>query len=110
GRLSGSSGNQRRMRSVLANRDVRPFLLYGFAMSSAQAANTYTLGFVVIDHLGRPPVEAQGAIGAAMVAGALASLVAQWGLIGVAGMMPRAAMRWGALLVLAGNAALIVAP
>lgn len=99
-----------RRRSILADRAVRPFLLYGFAMSSAQAANTYTLGFLVIDRLGRPPVEAQGAIGLTMAAGALASLFAQWGLIGAAGMMPRAAMRWGAALVLAGNVALIAAP
>lgn len=99
-----------RLRSVWADRAVRPFLFYGFAISSAQAANTYSLGFVVIDRLGRPPIEAQGAVGAAMVAGALASLVAQWGLIGLGGMMPRAAMRWGAALVLAGNVGLVLAP
>lgn len=96
--------------SAWGDAQVRPFLLYGFAISSAQAANTYSLGFVVIDRLGRPPLEAQGAVGAAMVAGALASLVAQWGLIGLGGMMPRAAMRWGAALVLAGNVGLVLAP
>lgn len=101
---------QGRLRSVWSDPAIRPFLLYGFAISSAQAANTYSLGFVVIDRLGRPPIEAQGAVGAAMVAGALAGLFAQWGLIGAAGMMPRAAMRWGAALALAGNVGLVVAP
>ena len=89
---------------------VRPFLLYGFAMSSAQAANTYTLGFQVIDRLGLPPVEAQSSIGIAMVAGAVAGLVAQWGLVGMCGMMPRALLRWGAALAFIGNVLIVTLP
>ncbi|WP_380871977.1 multidrug resistance protein [Sphingomonas sp. DBB INV C78] len=89
---------------------VRPYLVYGLLMSSAQAANTYTLGFLVIDRLGLPPVQAQGAIGIAMVAGAVAGLVAQWGLIGMGGLMPRALLRWGAALAFAGNIALVALP
>ncbi|RJF93100.1 MFS transporter [Sphingomonas cavernae] len=89
---------------------VRPFLVYGFIVSSAQAANTYTLGFLVIDRLGLPPIEAQGAIGMAMVAGAVAGLVAQWGFVGMAGMMPRALLRWGAALALIGNVLIVALP
>ncbi|WP_235829400.1 MFS transporter [Croceicoccus estronivorus] len=89
---------------------VRPFLIYGFAMSSAQAANTYTLGFLVIDRVGLSPVEAQSSIGIAMVAGALAGLVAQWGLVGMCGMMPRALLRWGGALAFAGNVLIVALP
>lgn len=89
---------------------VRPFLLYGFIVSSAQAANTYTLGFLVIDRLGLEPVAAQGAVGTAMVVGAVAALAAQWGLIGMGGMMPRALLRWGAALACVGNALIIFLP
>ncbi|MBY8824009.1 MFS transporter [Sphingomonas colocasiae] len=97
-------------RDIWRDAKVRPFLLYGFVVSSAQAANTYTLGFLVIDRLAVPPIAAQGAIGIAMVAGAVAGLVAQWGLIGIGGMMPRALLRWGAALALAGNALIVLLP
>lgn len=96
--------------TIWRDAEVRPFLVYGFIMSSAQAANTYTLGFLVIDRLGLDPTAAQGAIGAAMVAGAVASLVAQWGLIGMLGMMPKAMLRWGAGLALLGNALVVLLP
>jgi MFS family permease len=97
-------------RKVWSNPDIRPFLIFGFVISSAQAANTYTLGFLVIDRLGLPPTLAQGAIGLAMAVGAIAGLVAQWGLVALAGMMPRALLRWGAALTLCGNALIILLP
>jgi len=97
-------------REIWRDANVRPFLIYGFVMNSAQAANTYTLGFLVIDRLALPPIAAQGAIGMAMVAGAVGGLVAQWGLIGIGGMMPRALLRWGAALALAGNALIVLLP
>ena len=97
-------------REIWRDARVRPFLIYGFAMSSAQAANTYTLGFLVIDRLGLPPIQAQGAIGMAMAAGAVAGLVAQWGLVGLAGMMPRALLRWGSALALIGNGLIVMLP
>lgn len=96
--------------SIWQDAGVRPFLIYGFVMSSAQAANTYTLGFLVIDRLGLEPTAAQGAIGAAMVACAVASLVAQWGLIGPLGLMPRTMLRWGGALAVLGNALVVLLP
>ena len=83
---------------------VRPFLVYGLVVCSAQAANTYSLGFLVIDQLGLRPVDAQRAIGLAMVAGAVAGLVAQWGLVSLCGLKPRQMLRAGAALAFAGNA------
>ncbi|QZP08461.1 MFS transporter [Caenibius sp. WL] len=102
----GSSGGW----AIWSNRAVRPYLIYGLAMSCAQAGNTYTLGFLVIDRMGLPPAEAQSAIGIVMVAGAVAGLIAQWGLVGLCGMMPRALLLWGSLLAFLGNVLIIVLP
>lgn len=95
---------------IWRNPAVRPFLIYGLAMSSAQAGNTYTLGFLVIDRVGLSPVEAQSSIGIVMVAGAVAGLVAQWGLVGLCGMMPRSLLRWGGALACIGNALIVALP
>lgn len=89
--------------SVWRDPAIRPHLTYAFVIASAQAINTYTLGFLIIDRLARPPAEAQASIGLAMVAGAVAGLVAQWGLVGVGRMGPRQMLRWGAAAAVAGN-------
>jgi hypothetical protein len=94
--------------SVWSNPDVRPFLVYGLIAASMQAFNTYTLGFLIIDSLGRGPAAAQTAIGQTMVCGAVAGLIAQWGLIGVGGMRPRVMLRLGAALAAAGNCAILL--
>ncbi len=96
--------------SIWRDAAVRPFLIYAFVLSSAQAANTYTLGFLVIDRLGLEPVAAQGAIGAAMVASAVAALAAQWGLIVPLGLRPRTMLRWGGALAVLGNALVVMLP
>lgn len=110
GGCSMAAGPQQLAGSIWQEAGVRPFLIYGFVMSSAQAANTYTLGFLVIDRLGMEPAAAQGAIGAAMVACALSSLVVQWGLIGPLGLMPRTMLRWGGALAVLGNVLVIALP
>lgn len=87
---------------------VAPFFRYGITVASIQAMNLYTLGFVVIDRLGKGPVAAQGAVGAAMVAGALAGLFGQWGLVNWLRLGPAAMVRWGSALALAGNALMML--
>ena len=82
---------------------IRPFILYGLVVGNAQAATGQTLGFFVIDMSGRDPVAAQYLIGVAMMAGAGATLLAQWGLIGIFRMGPKQLTRWGAGLALAGT-------
>jgi len=89
---------------------IRPFLLYAFVTVSVQAVNVASLGFLVIDKIDLPPLQAQSFIGAAMMAGAVSGLLAQWGLIRMLHMSPRALMRWGAGLACAGNALLALAP
>ena len=97
-------------RSVWRDPRIAPFLMFGFLAASAQTVNTYTVGFLVIDKLGTGPVASQKLIGVALMAGALASLLAQWGLIRIFRMGPRHLLRWGAALAAAGNVALAMAP
>jgi len=93
-------------------RDPRifPFIVYGFFVGSAQAVNTQVLGFHVIDVVGGSPAGAQAFIGIAMFAGAAAALLAQWGLIRMLDLGPKELLRWGAVVALAGQVLLILAP
>lgn len=45
-----------------------------------------------------------------MVVCAIAALIAQWGLIGPLGLMPRTMLRWGGGLALLGNALVLLLP
>ncbi len=85
-------------------------LVYGALVTSAQAVNISVLGFHVIDELHLAPREAQPFIGVAMLAGAAATLMVQWGLIPLTRLEPRELARWGAALALVGNAISALAP
>ncbi|USQ95166.1 MFS transporter [Caulobacter sp. RL271] len=89
---------------------LKPFLIFGFLVAACQTAQTQTLGFLIIDKLGLPPVKAQGFITLAMAAGAVASLLAQWGLIRMFRMGPRDLMRWGVGCAAVGNIVVAFAP
>ncbi|MGZ9099363.1 MAG: MFS transporter [Brevundimonas sp.] len=92
---------------------VRGYLLYGLLITGAQAANISVLGFHIIDELAGAGIavrEAQPFIGIAMLAGAAATLMAQWGLIPLLKLQPADLMRWGAALALVGNLMSIAAP
>jgi MFS family permease len=93
-------------------RDARlaPFLLYGFLVATCQTVQTQTLGFLIIDKLKVPPLEAQGFTAVAMMAGAVAGLLAQWGLIRMFRMGPRDLIRWGVALAAGANLLVALAP
>ncbi len=88
---------------------VRPWILFGIFSANAQAAAGQTLGFLIIDRLGMDPEAAQSFIGVALMTGAGAALLAQWGLIGALGLRPPQLVRWGAALAAAGLALLSLA-
>lgn len=82
---------------------LRLLLNEGLVIFSAQAVNTYTLGFAILDLSGLSVAAAQKLIGVAMSVGALSGLVAQVGVVNVLKPSPEAMLRWGALLAGAGN-------
>jgi MFS family permease len=81
---------------------IRPWILAGVAAGHAQAAILTCLGFFVIDRLHLPPWGSEGPISIVMMAGAVATLGAQWGLIPRLNLSPRALILWGALIAAAG--------
>jgi hypothetical protein len=89
---------------------VQPFLIYGLLVASCQTAQYQTLGFLIIDKLGLPPLQAQSFTAVAMMSGAVAGMLAQWGLIKVFKMSPRLLIRWGALAAAMANLITAFAP
>jgi len=76
---------------------VRPWLIAALVGGHVQAAIVQTTAFLVIDRLKLPPIEAQPMIGLVLMAGAGASLLAQWGLIPKLRLTPRTLVISGAL-------------
>jgi hypothetical protein len=74
----------------------------GVVAGHAQAATLTCLGFFVIDRLRLAPSGSEGPISIVMMAGAVATLGAQWGLIPRLNLNPRTLILWGALIAAAG--------
>jgi MFS family permease len=89
---------------------VTPFLVYGFIVATCQTAQAQTLGFLIIDKLGMSPAQAQYFIAIAMMFGAVAGLLAQWGLIRMFEMTPRQLLRWGVGVAALGNLIVALSP
>ena len=87
---------------------VIPFALYGFVVATCQTAQQQTIGFLVIDKLGVSPLAAKDST--AMMFGAVAGLLAQWGLIRMFEMTPRSLLRWGVAVAAVGNVIVASAP
>jgi MFS family permease len=92
------------------DRRIIPFLVYGFIVATCQTAQQQTLSFLIIDKTGATPVDAQPYIATAMMFGAVAGLLAQWGLIRMFEMTPRQLLRWGVGVAAAGNLIVAAAP
>jgi MFS family permease len=89
---------------------VLPFLIFALLAGHAQAFVLQVMGFVVIDILRMKPLEAQPFIAIAIMSGAFATVLAQWGIIPHFKMSPRHLLRWGCAIVLLGAALTAVAP
>src|SRR5215210_865612 len=81
---------------------IRRWIVAGVLAGHAQAATLTCLGFFVIDRLGLEPRGSEGPISIVMMAGASATLAAQWGLIPRIDVSPRKLILWGALVAAAG--------
>ena len=82
---------------------IRNWMVAGIIAGHAQAAVLTCLGFFVIDRLGLTPRGSEQSIALVMMAGAAATLAAQWGLIPRLALTPRALILWGALVAAAGT-------
>jgi MFS family permease len=82
---------------------VLPWHLIGVAGGHGHAALLGVIGFLIIDRLALPLTEAQQWIALVLMAGAAASLLAQWGLIPYLGLGPRQLVIWGSLVAAAGS-------
>ncbi len=90
---------------------LRPWVFAGFFGGHAQAMVLGISGFLVLDRLGLrdTPAEGAGPVGLVLMSGAIATLLAQWGLIPRFDLGPRAATLWGITTAALGTAVLAVA-
>ena len=90
---------------------MRPWLVAGLLGGHAQAATMGIAGFLILDrlHLRGDPGAGAGPIGLVLMSGAVATLLAQWGLIPTLRLGPRAAALWGMVVAALGIAVFAVA-
>lgn len=90
---------------------LRPWVFAGFFGGHAQAMVLGISGFLVLDRLGLrdTPAEGAGPVGLVLMSGAIATLLAQWGLIPRFDLGPRAATLWGIVTAALGTVVLAVA-
>jgi len=81
---------------------IRRWITAGVIAGHAQAATLASIGFFVIDRLHLAPHGSEKEISIVMMAGAAATLAAQWGLIPRLGLGPRALILWGSIIAAAG--------
>ena len=90
---------------------LRPWVIVALVGGHAQAMTLGVAGFLVLDRLGlrETPDDGTGAVGLVLMAGAIATLLAQWGLIPRFNLGPRAATLSGIAVAAAGTVMLAVA-
>ena len=83
---------------------LKNWMIAGLLGGHAQAILLGVVGFLIRDRLGLQglPKEAVEATGSVMFVGAMATLLAQWGLIPILSISPRNSVLWGSLLALVG--------
>lgn len=93
------------------DRRIRPWLIAGLLGGHAQAMVMGIVGFLILDRLGlrATPMAGAGPTGLVLMAGAIATLLAQWGIIPLWKLGPRASALWGVGLAAMGVALLAVA-
>lgn len=84
---------------------IRAWIVAGLIIGHAQAMTGQAIGFLVIDRMHLAPIEAIHPTGLVLMIGAGSSLLAQWGLIPMLDLKPRALILAGAALGAIGCAA-----
>lgn len=81
---------------------IRGWIIAGLVIGHAQAMTGQAIGFLVIDRMGVSPMEALQPTGLVLMMGAISALLAQWGLIPLLDLRPRALVLAGVALGAAG--------
>lgn len=81
---------------------VRAWIISGLVIGHAQAMTGQAIGFLIIDRLAVSPIDALQPTGLVLMMGAGAALLAQWGLIPMLDLKPRALVLAGAALGVMG--------
>jgi MFS family permease len=100
--IVAATSPHRRSRLKWTDPRIRPWIVAGVVAGHAQAATLTCLGFFIIDRLHLTPSGSEGPISIVMMAGAVATLGAQWGLIPRLALSPRSLILWGAVIAAAG--------
>ena len=101
----GSSSHEAEVRLPWRDNRMASWLVAGLIGGHAQAIMLGVVGFLVRDRLGLHdrPWEAVQASGSVMLIGAMATLLAQWGLIPMLSLAARSSVLLGAILALIGT-------
>lgn len=104
GALQGDSGEKASVAIGWWEPRLRPWVIAGLLGGHAHAMVLGIAGFLVLDRLGlrETPAEGAGPVGIVLMCGAIATLLAQWGVIPRMNLGPRAAVLWGVALASAG--------
>ena len=100
--VTAATAPRRQTRLSWKDPRIRPWIIAGVVAGHAQAATLTCIGFFIIDRLHLTAQGSEGPIAIVMMAGAVATLGAQWGLIPRLGLKPRALILSGALIAAAG--------
>jgi MFS family permease len=100
--VTAATAPRRHERLSWSDSRIKPWIVAGVIAGHAQAATLTCLGFFIIDRLHLPPSGSEGPIAIVMMAGAVATLGAPWGVIPRLRLTPRALILWGALIAAAG--------
>src|SRR6478672_4617224 len=100
--VTAATSPRRQKRLSWKDNRIRPWITAGVVGGHAQAATLTCIGFFVIDRLHLTAAGSEGPIAIVMMAGAGATLGAQWGLIPRLGLKPRALILSGALIAAVG--------
>jgi len=100
--VTAATSPRRQKRLSWRDPRVRPWIVAGVIAGHAQAATLTCIGFFIIDRLHLPPSGSEGPIAIVMMAGAVATLGAQWGLIPRLGLSPGSLIVSGALIAALG--------
>ena len=82
---------------------IKGWIVAGVAAGHAQAAILTCIGFFIIDQLRLAPTGSETSIAIVMMAGAAATLAAQWGMIPRLNLSPRSLIIWGSLIAAIGT-------